>query len=119
MIVQSQIMSRKHELMVSVRECYGSLKVFEAVEDKCAFTRFLNVSGMDFPLKTVSVMEEDVENMHVESAPDKQSGATGPFPPLPSDIEHHVDSFAMDSHSPNSHTEEPALWRCTYSYAYL
>ncbi|KAF5905470.1 ankyrin repeat domain-containing protein 10, partial [Clarias magur] len=31
------------------------------------------VDGMDFPLKTVSVIEEEVESMHVESAPDKQS----------------------------------------------
>lgn len=30
---------------------------------------------MDFPVKTVDVIEEDIESMHVESAPDTQSGA--------------------------------------------
>ncbi|MCJ8747910.1 hypothetical protein PDJAM_G00158830 [Pangasius djambal] len=34
------------------------------------------VDCVDFPLKTVSVMEADIESMHVESAPDNQSDGT-------------------------------------------
>lgn len=74
---------------------------------------------MDFPVKTISVMEGDIECMHVESTPDNQSGAPGPFPPLPTDSEHHVDSFTMDSRSPTPHIVDPAPWPCTNSYAYL
>lgn len=97
------------------------MKVIETVGSEYVFTSFLNVppSGMDFPVKAVSAMEEDIECMHVESAPDNQSGATGPFPLLPTDSEHHVDSFAMDRRSPTSHIEVPAPWPCTNSYAYL
>lgn len=88
---------------------------------ECVFTSFLNISPSDvgFPVKTVSPVEEDIESMHVESAPDNQSGATGPFPPLPTDSEQHADSFAMDSRSPTAHIAEPAPWHCTNSYAYL
>lgn len=120
MIAQSQIKSRKQELMVSV-----SVTVFyrflEKVGSACIFTYFLNVlpSGMDFPVRTVRVMEEDIESMHVEASPDNQSGANGPFPPLSADSEHQVDSFAMDSWFPTSHIVEPAPWPCTNSYAYL
>lgn len=64
--------------------------------------------------------------MHVESAPDNQSGGTGPFPPMPTDSERHEDSVAMESLSPTPQTLKPTPessmpvpWRCTNSYAYL
>lgn len=41
---------------------------------------------MDFPLKTGNVMDEDIESMHVESTPDKHSGATRLFPPSQSSV---------------------------------
>lgn len=113
-------MSRKQELIVSVNKCYNLLKGHETAGIVCIFTKFLILPlGIDFHVKPVSAMEEGIESMHVESAPDNQSGAAGPFPPLPTDTKTHVDSFAMDSHSPTSYIVEPAPWRCTNSYAYL
>lgn len=65
---------------------------------------------MDFSVKTAGAMEEDIESMHVESSPDKQSGA---------DIQHYVNAFAIDSHSPTSHIVESAPWHCINSHACL
>lgn len=99
------------------------LKDIKTAGRVCEFTKFLIVppAGMEFSVKPVSAME-DIESMQilsVESTPNNQSGATGAFPPLPTDRELHVDSFAMDCCSPTPHIVEPAPWRCTNSYAYL
>ncbi|XP_053471658.1 ankyrin repeat domain-containing protein 10a [Ictalurus furcatus] len=67
------------------------------------------VDGMDFPVKAVSVMEEDIECMHVESAPDNQSDGTIEIATGLSNGHTQQKSFDTNGHCPPHQPDVPDL----------